>query len=137
MEKLIFRKFFKDTIYFFIIGTLSLSLIVWVIQAVNYLDFVSEDGHSFKVYFLYTLLNFPKIVSRLMIFMLFISIFYTISSYQDRNELIIFWTNGVKKKIFSEFYNQVFYCHNVGSTIFKLIVSSNDTRFGKIIYKSI
>ena len=103
MEKLIFRKFFKDTIYFFIIGTLSLSLIVWVIQAVNYLDFVSEDGHSFKVYFLYTLLNFPKIVSRLMIFMLFISIFYTISSYQDRNELIIFWTNGVKKKYFQNF----------------------------------
>ena len=53
MEKLIFRKFFKDTLSFFIIGTLSLSLIVWVIQAVNYLDFVSEDGHSFKVYLFY------------------------------------------------------------------------------------
>ena len=53
MEKLIFRKFFADTIWFFLLGTLSLSLIVWVIQAVNYLDFVSEDGHSFKVYFLY------------------------------------------------------------------------------------
>ena len=103
MEKLIFRKFFKDTIYFFIIGTLSLSLIVWVIQAVNYLDFVSEDGHSFKVYFLYTLLSFPKIISRLIIFMLFVSIFYTITAYQDRNELIIFWTNGVKKKHFQNF----------------------------------
>ena len=61
MEKLIFKKFFIDTTIFLIIGTLSLTLIVWVIQAVNYLDFVSEDGHSFKVYFLYTLLNFPKI----------------------------------------------------------------------------
>ena len=51
MEKLIFRKFFKDTFSFFIISTLSLTLIVWVIQAVNFLDFVSEDGHSFRVYF--------------------------------------------------------------------------------------
>ena len=104
MEKLIFRKFFKDTFYFFIIGTLSLSLIVWVIQAVNYLDFVSEDGHSFRVYFLYTLLTFPKIISRLMIFMFFISIFYTLSRYEEKNELIIFWTNGIKKKRFSKFY---------------------------------
>ena len=103
MEKLIFRKFFKDTFYFFIIGTLSLSLIVWVIQAVNYLDFVSEDGHSFRVYFLYTLLTFPKIISRLMIFMFFISIFYTLSRYEEKNELIIFWTNGIKKKDFLNF----------------------------------
>ena len=98
MEKLIFRKFFLDTINFFLIISLSLSLIVWVIQAVNYLEFVSEDGHSFKVYFYYTLLNFPKIFSRLIIFM-----FYTILKYEERNELIIFWINGVKKKQFFNF----------------------------------
>ena len=102
MEKLIFRKFFNDTLGFFLLGTLTLSLIVWVIQAVNYLDFVSEDGHSFKVYFYYTLFNFPKIFSRLVIFMFFISIFYTIIKYEDKNELIIFWTSGIRKK---EFFN--------------------------------
>ena len=37
-----------------------MGLIVWTIQAINYFDFVSEDGHGLKVYFLYTLLNFPK-----------------------------------------------------------------------------
>ena len=58
MEKLIFRKFFFDIIGFFLIGILCLSLIVWVIQAVNYLDFVSEDGHSFKVYFITLFLAF-------------------------------------------------------------------------------
>ncbi len=103
MEKLIFRKFFSDTFGFFLLGTFTLSLIVWVIQAVNFLDFVSEDGHSFKVYFYYTLLNFPKIFSRLIIFMFFISIFYTIIKYEDKNELIIIWTNGVKKKRFFNF----------------------------------
>ncbi len=103
MEKLIFRKFFFDVINFFIIGILSLSLIVWVIQAVNYLDFVSEDGHSFKVYFNYTLLSFPKIFSRLLLFIFFISIFYTIIRYEEKNELLIFWTNGIKKKQFLNF----------------------------------
>ena len=63
MKKLIFRKLFKDILVFFIVFSLSLSVIVWVIQAVNFLDFVSEDGHGFNIYFSYTLLNFPKIFS--------------------------------------------------------------------------
>ena len=103
MEKLIFRKFFFDIINFFLIGIISLSLIVWVIQAVNYLDFVSEDGHSFKVYFYYTILSFPKIFSRLLLFIFFISIFYTILRYEEKNELVILWTNGIKKKQFLDF----------------------------------
>ena len=65
MKKLIFRKFLTDFFLAFLLLTLSLSVLVWVIQAVNYLDFVSEDGHGFKVYFLYTLLNFPKIFSEI------------------------------------------------------------------------
>lgn len=103
MEKLIFRKLFLDIFSFFFIGIFSLSLIVWVIQAVNYLDFVSEDGHSFKVYFYYTLLSFPKIFSRLLLFIFFISIFYTITRYEEKNELSLFWINGIKKKEFLNF----------------------------------
>ena len=103
MEKLVFRKFFFDTVSFFFISIVSISLIVWVIQAVNYLDFVSEDGHSFLVYYKYPLLNYPKILSRLIIFIFFISIFYTISTYEDKNELIIFWINGITKKSFLNF----------------------------------
>ena len=51
MKKLIFRKFLLDFSLSFFVLIFSFSLIVWVIQAVNYLDFVSEDGHGFKVYF--------------------------------------------------------------------------------------
>ena len=61
MEKIIFRKFLYDLISFFLIVSLSLSLIVWIIQSVNYLDFISKDGHGFKVYFAFIALNFPKI----------------------------------------------------------------------------
>ena len=54
MKKLIFRKFLKDIFLSFLLLISILSIIDWVIQAVNYLDFISEDGHGFKVYFLYT-----------------------------------------------------------------------------------
>ncbi len=104
MKKLIFRNIFKDITYFFLITSLSLTLIVWVIQAVNYLDFVSEDGHSFKVYFMYSLLSLPKIFSKLILFVFFISVFFTISKYEENNEILIFWTYGIKKK---EFLNKI------------------------------
>tara|TARA_B100001741_G_C16497722_1_gene573043 strand:+ start:6 stop:1130 length:1125 start_codon:yes stop_codon:yes gene_type:complete len=104
MKKLIFRNIFKDITLFFVITSLSLTLIVWVIQAVNYLDFVSEDGHSFKVYFMYSLLSLPKIFSKLMLFVFFISVFFTISKYEENNEILIFWNYGIKK---SEFINKI------------------------------
>ncbi len=104
MKKLIFRNIFKDITTFFIITSFSLTLIVWVIQAVNYLDFVSEDGHSFKVYFMYSLLSLPKIFSKLFLFIFFISVFFTISKYEENNEILIFWNYGIKK---SEFINKI------------------------------
>jgi len=97
MEKLIFRKFAKDVFLFFLLVSISISLIVWVIQAVNFLDIVTEDGHGIKVYFLYTLLSLPKIFSKILPFIYFISLFYIILKYENENELIIFWTVGIKK----------------------------------------
>ncbi|MDB4081625.1 LptF/LptG family permease [Candidatus Pelagibacter sp.] len=97
MKKLIFRKLLKDVLKSFIIITFSLSLIVWVIQAVNFLDFVTNDGHSLSVYFSYTFFNFPKIIHRILPFTFFISLFFTISQYEQNNELIIYWNNGIKK----------------------------------------
>ena len=97
MEKIIFRKFLYDLVSFFLIVSLSLSLITWIIQSVNYLDFISKDGHGFAVYFSFIALNFPKIFSKLIIFSYFISVFYVIQKYQLNNEILIFWTNGVSK----------------------------------------
>ena len=54
-KKLIFRKFFFDNTYFFLSAIFTLGIIVWVIQAVNFLDFVTEDGHGLGVYFKYSL----------------------------------------------------------------------------------
>ncbi len=96
-EKIVFRKFLSDNTYFFLLCAMSLSLIVWIIQAVNFLDFISEDGHSFDIYFYFTVLNFPKIFKNILPFIFFISLFYTISKYEENNELKIFWINGINK----------------------------------------
>ena len=97
MKKLIFRKFLLDLTLSFFVLIISFSVIVWVIQAVNYLDFISEDGHGFKVYFLYTLFNFPKIFSKLFLISFFISLFYIILKYENDNELSIYWSVGISK----------------------------------------
>ena len=114
MKKLLFLNFLKDTLKFFILVCFSIGIIVWVIQAVSYLDFVTEDGHGLSVYFSYTILNFPKIIHRILPFVFFISLFYQINQYEMKNELIIFWTNGINKL---QFINAVL----VYSFIFLLI----------------
>ncbi len=100
MKKLIFSKFLLDNLNFFLIISITSTLIVWIIQAVNFLDFVTEDGHNFKIYMYFTLLNFPKIFSRVLPFVFFISLFYTLTKYENKNELIIFWINGITRKTF-------------------------------------
>ncbi len=97
MKKLIFKKFTKDISLFFLILVISIASIVWIIQAVNYLDLISEDGHGLKVYFAYTLFSLPKIISKILPFVYMISLFYVIINYELNNELIIFWINGITK----------------------------------------
>ena len=59
-----------------------------------------EDGHSFQIYISYSILNFPKILHRLLPFVFFISLIYNLIKYENNNELMIFWTIGITKKKF-------------------------------------
>ena len=100
MKKIIFKNFLIETTKFFVLSSCAVTLIVWVIQAVNYLEFVTEDGHSFKIYFLYTIYSLPKIFNKLLPFMFFFSIFFTLIKYEEQNQTLIFWTNGINKTTF-------------------------------------
>ena len=97
MKKIIFRKLLFDCLTFFFLALFGISTIIWVFQAVNFLDIMIEDGRNYNVYFSYTLLNFPKIISRILPFALFFSFSYTFLKYETSNELIIFWNHGVNK----------------------------------------
>ncbi len=100
MEKILFRKLISNISLRALIIIFTIGLIVWIIQAVNYLDFVIDDGHNFSIYFYYNLFNFPKIIHRILPFVFGISIFFELLKYEKNNELLIFWTNGVTKKRF-------------------------------------
>ena len=97
MEKILFKKILYDCLSFFLISLVSASIVVWVFQAVNYLDIMIEDGRSYLVYANYSLLNLPKIISKILPFALFFGLFFVLTKYELNNELIIFWTFGVNK----------------------------------------
>jgi len=104
MKKIVYKKISKDCVNFFILVTFTISIIIWVLQAVNYLDFVIEDGHGFLVYFKYTILSFPKIISRIFPFAIFLAFSYILLKYENKNELVIFWNFGIKKINFINFF---------------------------------
>ena len=106
MKKLVFREFYKELSLFLLTFLFLMGVIVWTIQAVNYFDFVTQDGHGLNVYFVYSFLNFPKIISRILPVILFISIFYTLINYELRNEMFLFWVNGITK---TQFMNKILF----------------------------
>ena len=97
MKKILFRKLLYDYIVFLFIALLSTTVVIWVFQAVNYLDIMIEDGRDYLVYINFSLLNFPKILSKIFPFILFFSIFYVTIKYELNNELMIFWNFGIHK----------------------------------------
>ena len=97
MKKVLFKKLLTDYLTFFLLTLLSTSIVIWVFQAVNFLDIMIEDGRDYLVYINFSLLNFPKILSKIFPFALFFSIFYVTTRYELKNELIIFWNFGVHK----------------------------------------
>ena len=107
MKKIIFRKLLLDCLTFFFLALFGISTIIWVFQAVNFLDIMIEDGRNYNVYFNYTLLNFPKIISRILPFALFFSFSYTFIKYETSNELIIFWNHGVNKLNIVNFFFRI------------------------------
>ena len=104
MKKILFRKLLSECLSFFFITLFSASIIIWVFQAVNFLDIMIEDGRDYLVYINYSLLNFPKIVSRVLPFVFFFSFFYVITKYELNNELMIFWNFGINKFEFINFF---------------------------------
>lgn len=97
MKKILFRKILFDYMSFFLIALVSTSIIVWVFQAVNFLDIMIEDGRDYLIYINYSLLNFPKTFSKLFPFILFFSIYYVTTKIELNNELIILWNFGINK----------------------------------------
>ena len=97
MKKEIYKYIFHEFTRYFTITLFALAIIVWTIQAVNFLDLVTEDGHAFTVYFLYSLLVLSKVLTKLIPFCFLIATILTILKLEKDNELIALWTSGLNK----------------------------------------
>ncbi|MDA9861211.1 LptF/LptG family permease, partial [Candidatus Pelagibacter sp.] len=123
MKKIIYRNLTTDCIKFFLLTIFTISTIIWVLQAVNYLDFVIEDGHGFFVYFNFTLLSFPKILSRIYPFAVFLAFSYILLKYEDKNELIIFWNFGIKKIHFINYFIKISFFFVILSILLNTLIT--------------
>ena len=136
MKKILFRKLLYDCLTFFIVTLISASIIIWVFQAVNYLDIIVEDGRDFSVYIKYSLVNFPKIITKILPFAVFFSFCYVLNRYEQNNELIIFWNFGVHKIDLIFFFVKF----SIILMIFQLILTSfvvpNSQKYARFLIKS-
>ena len=97
MKNRIYRYFFYELFRYFSVVLFALTAIIWTVQAVNFLDLVTDDGHAFGIYFYYSLLTIPKILTKLIPFSFLISLIITILKMEKDNELIVLWTSGLNK----------------------------------------
>ena len=104
MKKIFFRKILSDSAFFFFLSLFATSLIIWIFQAVNFLDIILEDGRSYITYIQYSLLNFPKIVSKILPFVLFFTFMFILTKYEVNNELVILWNFGIHKISFIKYF---------------------------------
>ena len=97
MKKTIYKYFFYEFVIYFTITLFALAAVVWTVQAVNFLDLVTEDGHAFVIYFLYSLLTLSKVLTKLIPFCFLLAVILTILKLERDNELIALWTSGLNK----------------------------------------
>ena len=136
MKKLLFRKLLSDCVFFFLITLLSASVIIWVFQAVNFLDIMVEDGRDYIVYINYSLLSLPKILSRILPFAIFFSFFYVLSKYEMNNELMILWNFGINKVELINFFLKISLIIVVIQIIFTTLIVPKAQNFSRTIITS-
>jgi lipopolysaccharide export system permease protein len=97
MKKRIYKYFFSEFVRNFAVVLFASVAVIWTVQAVNFLDLVTEDGHAFKIYMIYSLLTLTKVTTKLIPFSFLAASILTILKFDKDNELIILWTSGLNK----------------------------------------
>ncbi len=97
MKKTIYKYLLYEFLRYFSATLFALAAIVWTVQAVNFLDLITEDGHAFTIYFFYSFLTLSKVLTKLIPFCFLIATVLTISKLEKDNELIVLWTSSLNK----------------------------------------
>jgi len=97
MKNTIYKYIFYEFLRYFLVALFAFAIIVWTIQAVNFLDLVVEEGHGFRTYFIYSIFTLSKVLTKLIPFCFMLAMILTISKLEKDNETIIMWTAGLNK----------------------------------------
>jgi len=97
MKNTIYKYIFYEYLRYFLVSLSALSVIVWTIQSVNFLDLVTEDGHAFRTFFVYSILTLSKVLTKLIPFCFLVALVLTITKLEKDNEIIAIWTSGLNK----------------------------------------
>ena len=97
MKNTIYKYIFYEYLRYFFVSLSALSVIVWTIQSVNFLDLVTEDGHAFRTFFLFSILTLSKVLTKLVPFCFLVALVLTITKLEKDNEIIAIWTSGLNK----------------------------------------
>ena len=87
----------QDILKSYFIVLISFSMLIWIAQAAKNLNLITEAGLSIKIYINFIILNFPKIMSQLMIISFLIGLFLSITKFLESKELEIYWLAGISK----------------------------------------
>ena len=116
----IYKHFLIELSRYFFLVLFTFTIIVWAVQAVNFLDLIVEDGHGVSVYLNYSLLIIPKILTKFIPLSFLIALFLTILKFESENEFLILWTSGMNKMKVVNFFFKV----SIMVTILQLIFAS-------------
>ena len=97
MKNTIYKYIFYEFLRYFLVALFAFAIIVWTIQAVNFLDLVVEEGHGFRTYFIYSIFTLSKVLTKLIPFCFMLAMILTITKLEKDNETIIMWTAGLNK----------------------------------------
>jgi lipopolysaccharide export system permease protein len=97
MKNTIYKYIFYEFLRYFSVTLFALAIITWTIQSVNFLDLVTEEGHAFQTYFIYSIFTLSKVLTKLIPFCFMLALILTLTKLEKDNETIIMWTAGLNK----------------------------------------
>ena len=132
----IYNHFFKELIKYFLLVLFTFSIIVWTVQAVNFLDLIVDDGHAVSVYLSYSLLNISKIITKFIPLSFLIGLFLTILKFEDDSEFMILWTAGLNKMNVVNFFFKVSLLVTIIQLVFASLINPTVLNHSRSLIKS-
>ena len=136
MKNRIYKYFFHEFLSYFIVVLFALTAIIWTIQAVNFLELVTDDGHGFSIYLYYSILTVPKILTKLIPFSFLISLILTILKLDKDNELLILWTSGLNKIHVVNFFFRVSLLVMISQLIMTTFITPKTLNYSRSVLKN-